>query len=332
MNTEDRPLHSSFDTINEALNTKYWCWSIFNASNDTPKTLLELLKRNLPEIDPSSWPMRFDFGGIYINGRLADADQSLPYPCRVEYYQPKFEITDAHRVFPAFVAAEHIIYQDGDILVVYKPPGISSAPAKEQRHYSLKAAIERAISARIHLPSRLDFSARGLVAVSRLGAASKGLQNAFANRLVNKEYLCASGGDCAWDALRVDLAIGRDDYHPVLRKIDPIKGQGALTHFERLGRVAASGLTPEGANLTVFRARPVTGRTHQIRVHAAASGIALAGDRFYRGIYSDELHLVSYSIKFKHPVSDKEIYVELPERLKPEWLRLLVAGRISSYR
>jgi 23S rRNA-/tRNA-specific pseudouridylate synthase len=319
--TEERPLHSSLDTINEALNTKYWCWSIFEAASEAPKTLLDLLKRNLPDIDPSSWPMRFDFGGIYVNGRLAEADQPLPYPCRVEYYQPKFEISDAHHVFPQFLATEHIIYQDEDILVVYKPPGISSAPAKEQRHYSLKSAIERTVCARIHLPSRLDFSAQGLVIVSRLGAASKGLQNAFANRLVTKEYLCASAAQCAWDTLRVDLAIGRDDYHPVVRRIDPINGQDALTYFERLGRVAVSDLTPGRSALTVFRARPVTGRTHQIRVHAAASGIALAGDRFYRGIDSDHLHLISHSLRLRHPVSNKELYVELPERLKPWWLR-----------
>jgi RluA family pseudouridine synthase len=314
-----KPLHSDIESINESLNTKYWCWQIIDPSENVPRHLIDLLKEKLPQIDPPSWGSRLDFGGVYINGLLATKDQPLPYPCRVEYYEPKFDISDAEKIFPVF-RDDYILYQDDHIIGVYKPPGISSAPAKEQRHYSLKASLERLLGARIHMPSRLDFSASGVVVVSKIGEASRGLQNAFANRFVDKRYLCASGADCAWEELKVELPIGRDPYHPVLRMIDPQSGQKALTSFKKIARI--KNREPYDPPLTIISAKPVTGRTHQIRVHAAASGAPLAGDRFYRGIQANLLHLVSTSIDLTHPVTQKEISISLPERLKPWWTKV----------
>lgn len=300
--------------VGETLRTKYWSWVLYQPESES-KTLLDLLKRNLSHIDPHSWPERFAFGGVYVNGREALGDIDLPMPCKIEYYEPKFEIADAAAVFPEF-HADYVIYRDDYIVAVYKPPGLASMPAKEQRHYSVKASVERLIGAKVHLPSRLDVSAQGLMIMSSSEQAHRKLQQAFEHRSIEKEYLCASAADSLWEQQTVELPLGRDPIHPVLRRVDPINGKAAVTKFTKLSD-ARSG----SSDVHVFRAQPVTGRTHQIRVHAQAAGVPLLGDRFYGGAEADYLHLISYAIRLTHPVTEQRLHITLPERFWPEWWR-----------
>lgn len=302
--------------INETLRTTYWVWNLYSPA-EGPSHLLELLQRNLPHVAAHSWPERFDFGGVYVNGREALVDQPLPFPCKVEYYEPKFEIRDAHSIFPAF-EERFIVYSDEAVAVVYKPPRLSSMPAKEQRHFSLKASLERHFGTHVHMPSRLDVSAQGLVVVSISPQAHKHLQQAFESRDVDKTYLLATSHDVAWTERTVSLPIGRDSRHPVLRSTQAPHGQAALTHFSRM----ESSLS-RGQACTVLKASPVTGRTHQIRVHAASQGIPILGDNFYGGYPSDHLHLVSAAIEFRHPIRGERCACSLPSSLRPEWLRTL---------
>jgi tRNA pseudouridine32 synthase/23S rRNA pseudouridine746 synthase len=302
------------ESINDCLRTKYWSWTFLNPS-DAPRTLLDLFHAELPHIHPNTWAERFDFGGIYINGRAILTDQILPTPCKVEYYEPKFEISLAAQIFPPF-KEEYIVYRDEHVLVAYKPAGLSSMPAKEQRHFSMKAYLERYVGKTIHMPSRLDVSTQGLIIASISPEAHAGLQQAFEHRLVDKQYLCATLALPPWNQLTVALPIGRSQDHPVLRAIDHESGQNALTKFSVLGNSESDG-TP----VTVFSAKPLTGRTHQIRVHASNSGAALLGDRFYGGAPADSLHLVSFSITCWHPITGSEVNVTLPDSLRAGWIK-----------
>jgi len=301
------------EAVTETLRTRYWSWVILEQGYQPPY-LLEFLNLNLPHIAASSWQQRFEFGGIYVNGKEATEDLQLPIPCKVEYYEPKFDIACAHHVFPEF-KDEYLVYRDDHIIVAYKPPGLSSMPAKEQRHFSLKASVERRIGSAVHMPSRLDVSAQGLIVMSGSSDTHAHLQQAFERRRVRKEYLCASHSPAQWEATRVELPITRDPLHPVLRRIAHQGGQSAVTEFSSLGQSVS-----ENSSVHVFRALPITGRTHQIRVHAAASGIPLRGDRFYGGEPARYLHLVSYSISFVHPVTNKTLAITLPEPLIPDWI------------
>lgn len=302
------------ELVNETLRTRYWSKVILDRGCE-PSHLLEFLTKNLPHIAASSWQQRFEFGGIYVNGREATDDVELPTPCRVEYYEPKFDIACAHNVFPEF-KDEYIVYRDAHIIVAYKPPGLSSMPAKEQRHFSLKAAVERRIGSTVHMPSRLDVSAQGLLVMSSSPDTHAHLQKAFEHRTVRKEYLCASNSPVQWETRRVELPIARDPRHPVLRRVAQQGGQSAVTELSYLGQS-----TSGNSSVHVFRALPTTGRTHQIRVHAAAAGVPLSGDRFYGGGPARYLHLVSYSITLIHPHTKIPLTITLPESLIPDWIR-----------
>jgi tRNA pseudouridine32 synthase/23S rRNA pseudouridine746 synthase len=308
----DPGMRSIHSVVTEALRTKYWCW-ILRERDAYSNSLLTFLHQNLPHIQPDSWGQRFAFGGVYVNGRDALGDIELPLPCKIEYYEPKFDIPHAAAIFPEF-RAEYLFYRDDDIIAVYKPPGLSSMPAKEQRHFSVKASVERLTGARVHMPSRLDVSAQGLIIMSISERCHGPLQQIFEQRQITKEYICASGSHPTWSDKSVELPIGRDASHPVLRKIDTINGKPALTEFSLMGRVEENDIF-----MSVFRAKPVTGRTHQIRVHAAASGIPLIGDRFYGGMAADYLHLIGYAVTLTHPVRKDALRITLPENFLPKW-------------
>lgn len=307
---------SDLTRVNETLRTHYWSW-ILRTENDGPRRLLQLLQDRLPHIPTPSWAERFDFGGIYVNGLEALRDIELPLPVRVEYYEPKFKIGEASSQFAPF-KEEYILFHDNAIAIVYKPPHLSSMPAKEQRHFSLKASLEKHLQRPIHMPSRLDVSAQGLVVVSTSPEAHAGLQRAFETRTVHKTYRFASHARSAWRDKLVDANIAVSAQHPVLRTISATEGQRAQTQL-----TFSHSLTQDTGSvepLHIYTANPITGRTHQIRVHATASGLPLAGDNFYGGAAAEYLHLVSCALSLKHPLTSKTVAMELPRQLSPHWV------------
>jgi RluA family pseudouridine synthase len=267
--------------LQHAFTSKYWAWTYLDASA-APSTLLQSLFKELPHLTESSWPERFHLGGVYVNGVPAAADMTLPVPCKIEYYEPKFELAGAAEYFPKF-ATEHILFQDDDMLVVFKPAGISCMPARDQSRYHLKAQIESYLGRVIHMPSRIDMSAQGLVVVSTSPRMHKHLQHAFQFRRIEKKYLLGVSGKPGWSEYSLDAPIGRDPEHPVLRKVDGKGALPSLTHF----RVLNSRV--DGTSL--LEAKPHTGRTHQIRVHAAHLRFPILGDKFYGGADAPVLQL-----------------------------------------
>jgi 23S rRNA-/tRNA-specific pseudouridylate synthase len=114
------------------------------------------------------------------------------------------------------------------------------------------------------------------------------------------------------DRGRVELPIGREPGHPTRRRIDP-QGQSALTEY------AVEGVFPGGS---LLRLRPLTGRTHQIRVHMAALGHPLYGDRLYGGEGDlDRPALHSARILLRHPVTGEQLDLSAP---LPEDLRRIM--------
>lgn len=310
-------MNDSLERIKDTLTSVYWNWSYLN-QEDCPPDLLTALREKLTHIPSKSWKKRMHFGGVFVNGRLSQANKELIAPCRVEYYEPKFDIDNAAELFPPF-SKENVVFQDEHLLVYYKPHGIPTIPNREQRSYNVKVYVEEYLGKQIHLPSRLDTSTEGLVIVSCSSEMHARLQRLFERRLIEKTYLLEVAQEIDWETQTIDAPIGYNPKHRVLRMVDHENGSPAVTHFRRIGE--GRGIeTPEGTlKTTILEAKPKTGRTHQIRVHAQECAGPIIGDSFYEGANDTNLHLMSYQLAFTHPITEQQIIITAPTKLQAAW-------------
>ena len=174
-----------------------------------------------------------------------------------------------------------IIYQDRDLVVINKPPGLVVHPAAGHETGTLVHGLLAACSdltgiggeARPGIVHRLDKDTSGVMIVAKTEEAHRSLVEMFKDRKVSKIYLALTMGWPKDDRGEIDLSIGR---HPVRRKemsTRSSRGRQALTRYQVIERFEAG--------LGYLKVKIMTGRTHQIRVHLAAMGFPVLGDGVY---------------------------------------------------
>jgi len=313
-------IHFDPARVDESL-TSFYRELVFLTPATTPRTLVSALTEHLPHLPGEGWTALLLRGGAYVNGVCVKQDQQLPCPCRIQFYEPKGVDDSAIRELGRRIK-DFIVYEDDELLVVYKPQGISSMPTREQQDLNLKCFLESYLQssspgAVLHMPSRVDTSVEGLVVTSKALRMHAPLQRVFERRAISKTYLLETKARVEWDKLTADRGIAKDPRHPILRQAVPSGGKPARTEFRVLARISDE----EGlAERTILKAQPITGRTHQIRVHASSYGIPITGDNFYNGARADRLHLVSYQAEFVHPHQHVPLKIVPPKSLLPDWL------------
>lgn len=288
---------------------------VYLTQETCPATVIDALELHFPGPERREWQERLAIGGTYINGEVTLTNMPLVAPCRIEHFEPRrVDRGSWDRALKS--AARLVVYEDDELLVFFKPPGLASMPTREQVQHNLKALLLSYLGkefppSSLHMPSRLDTSVSGLVLASKHPAMHRPLQRMFEHRRLKKLYLLRTRPVPAWDSFDATGSIGRDPRHPVLRCVTDAAGKSAHTIFNKL-------LVRQSE--TYLSAQPVTGRTHQIRVHASSYGFPIDGDNFYAGAESPQLALMSAALRFIHPHSHRELLILAPAAALPEWI------------
>lgn len=217
--------------------------------------------------------------------------------------------------------AVNVLYEDDDVLVVDKPPGMVVHPAPGHRQTTLVEllaetgfALAPNVDPRLYRPGvvhRLDKDTSGVIMFAKTAHAARELQASLASRATRREYLALVKGLVPSRAGRIEAAIGRDVRNAALRSIETDMPKDAITHF------VVTEILP---TTTLLRLRLETGRTHQIRVHLQAIGHPVIGDSQYGdgpqfGLHRQFLHAAR--LQFPHPTTGEQLEVAspLPEEL-----------------
>lgn len=189
-----------------------------------------------------------------------------------------------------------IIFEDGSIAVVEKPAGMLSVRGKVALPSVEEWAAERFSDAqRPRAVHRLDMDVSGLLLIAKDDDTFCALQEQFRRRTVCKRYTAVLEGDAMPDSGTIELPLRPDPLDRPRQRADRLHGKPSLTRYRILKR---------GRGRVLAELEPVTGRTHQLRVHAAAAeGLdsPVAGDTLYGARPDRRLALHSRYIEFTHP-------------------------------
>ncbi len=199
-----------------------------------------------------------------------------------------------------------IIFQDEHILIINKPSGLLSVPGKELIDSVLLRLTEQ--FKREFTPKllhRLDMATSGVMIFAKTKRAHKHLQKQFLNRSIKKRYIALLDGEVENNKGEIDLPLRVDFENRPYQMVCYEHGKKALTKYEVLE-------VKDGKTLIHFH--PITGRTHQLRVHASYQkglNTPIFGDILY-GKRAKRLHLHAEKISFTHPVSKEELSFSVP--------------------
>ena len=194
-----------------------------------------------------------------------------------------------------------LVFEDSDILIVNKEAGIEVDTPRGSNDNNIVNYLKKHFGKiNLFLVHRLDKFTSGLVVIAKNEKAKKNLEQQFRERKIKKTYHAVVFG--VFDKKRgtVDLPIGLD--RKIKQKRWVVKnGEKAITHFETLKRL--------GGDFTLVKLEPITGRTHQIRVHMAYLGHPIVGDKLYNGrvegLKTNGFALIAKRIEFHHPVKNR---------------------------
>jgi tRNA pseudouridine32 synthase / 23S rRNA pseudouridine746 synthase len=192
-----------------------------------------------------------------------------------------------------------IVYADAHLLVASKAAGLLAVPGRGPDKADCLSLRLQQLYPDALIVHRLDQATSGLMVFARGIAMQRALSALFETRQVHKNYVAVVQGMLRTDEDDVALPIGADWLARPLRKIDQQDGKAALTHYRVLSRDTA-------AQTSRLLLQPVTGRTHQLRVHMAAIGHPILGDALYGDAASaTRLLLHAQALALPHPADGK---------------------------
>lgn len=212
---------------------------------------------------------------------------------------------------PEIGAGIPCLHADEALLVLDKPAGLLSVPGRGPDKQDCASARAQAQWPDALIVHRLDMATSGLLLMARGADMQRTLSIAFASRTVHKRYVAVVAGHPAQDSGEIDLPL-MTDWPNRPRQIVSPEGKPSLTRWRVLGREVDA----QGRPQTRLALEPVTGRSHQLRVHLKSIGHPILGDAFYADdvtlARSPRLLLHASELALTHPLSGETLHWHSP--------------------
>jgi 23S rRNA pseudouridine1911/1915/1917 synthase len=279
----------------------------------TDVRLDKYLTQVMPQFSRAHLQRLIEQGYILVNGQRAKASQKLSKRDSLTVELPPAPGHPLPELIPLTV-----IYEDEAIMVIDKPAGLTVHPAPGHPDHTLVNAILAhcpglTASNELTRPGivhRLDKDTSGLIVIAKSDFAREYLVAQFKSRTVNKRYLVLVKGKLSPEQGIIEAPIGRDP-HRRRRMAIMESGKQATTQYQ---------VRKYFDNYTLVEVSPITGRTHQIRIHLSAIGCPVVGDPTYgiKSAYLDRQFVHAYRLGFRLPSSRQyqEFTSPLPADLK----------------
>jgi len=249
-----------------------------------------------PEHSRSTWQKHIKAGHVLVNGRIETSVKRILE--EDDEVMPKVPETPKHedKMLP-------VIYQDENVIVINKPVGVlTHSKGALNDEFTVADFFKRFTT--YHLDTnrpgvihRLDRDTSGVLIGALNEETAKLLQRQFSSRKVKKQYIAVVDGEPEHPEAMIDMPIGRNPKKPSQFRVDP-NGKPAQTLY----RIKAM-----GKNHTLVELEPLTGRTHQLRVHMAHLGTPIHGDKIY-GKAADRLYLHAAALEITIPGGERKIF------------------------
>ncbi|PMH39874.1 RNA pseudouridine synthase [Vibrio sp. 10N.286.49.B3] len=225
-----------------------------------------------------------------------------------------------------------IVFEDDDILVANKPSGLLSVPGRLAEHYDSMWSRLVVEYPEIQVVHRLDMSTSGLMLFAKHKEAERSLKKQFQYRLTHKVYYARVWGQVEQEEGLIDLPLICDWPNRPRQKVCDETGKPSQTRYQVAKREEKT---------TLLRLLPITGRSHQLRVHCMELGHSIIGDEFYSSgeafTHSDRLELHACELSFYHPATEQLCAIFVPcdfyPEVQPQILELFSApAQLPSYK
>jgi tRNA pseudouridine32 synthase/23S rRNA pseudouridine746 synthase len=201
---------------------------------------------------------------------------------------------------PTMTPYLEIIFQDDDILVLNKPSGLLSVPGKAKEHADCLQIRAQRVFPTATVVHRLDMATSGLMVMALNRPAHRHISKQFELRETAKTYQAVVFATVQQDCGEINLPLICDWPNRPKQMVDHERGKKALTQWRVLER---------SNNTTRLELKPITGRSHQLRVHMLSMQHPIIGDRLYAHDQAlemaDRLNLHAMFLSFRHPVTEK---------------------------
>ena len=258
-----------------------------------------------PEYSRSQWQRFIELGLVEVNGRVATSvRQALGEDDAV-----------THRTLPVAsfdTQTLPVVYEDEHVVVINKPAGVlTHAKGAMLEEFSVAEFVRPRLNEpddtnRPGIIHRLDRATSGILIAAKDSGTKRLLQKQFQDRKAYKTYLAVVEGEPKLPEATIDLPIERNPKKPSSFRVGA-KGKPALTRY----RVLSS-----NGRRSVIELKPVTGRTHQLRVHLAYIGCPIVGDTLYSKQSKEPMMLHAKELEITIPVSQRKTFTApVPEQL-----------------